>query len=191
MHNNYLVTKPSTRDCIKNTFLEMYEEKPLKKITVSDLIKACNISRGTFYFHFEDIYTLYRECEQDMVAFMEEGLSDLILSTVRKDANKHLEATCRYMTKTYINKIDLFKCFLNGSEKESFRQKWFNSIHLDFAKAIEFANEMPLAKRDYLASFYAGGYVAVVGDWILEDCKEPVEDFADLQVQVLFRGIIS
>lgn len=31
-------------------------QKPLKKITVNEICKACDITRNTFYYHFRDIY---------------------------------------------------------------------------------------------------------------------------------------
>lgn len=43
--------------------------KPFSKITVSELIKTCNVNRKTFYYHFEDIYDLLKwMLEQEAVA---------------------------------------------------------------------------------------------------------------------------
>ena len=36
----------------------MAEEEPLKSITISALTERCKINRGTFYYHFIDIYDL-------------------------------------------------------------------------------------------------------------------------------------
>ncbi|MCD7920015.1 MAG: TetR/AcrR family transcriptional regulator [Clostridiales bacterium] len=35
-------------------------QKPLTKITVSELVTACGLNRKTFYYHFTDIYDLLR-----------------------------------------------------------------------------------------------------------------------------------
>lgn len=32
----------------------------LSKVTVSELIRECNINRNTFYYHFSDIYDLLK-----------------------------------------------------------------------------------------------------------------------------------
>lgn len=40
------------------TFKEMLQTKPMSKISVSDLIRQCDINRKTFYYHFEDIFSL-------------------------------------------------------------------------------------------------------------------------------------
>lgn len=36
------------------------EKKPLSKITVSEIITDCGVNRKTFYYHFEDIYSLLK-----------------------------------------------------------------------------------------------------------------------------------
>lgn len=40
---------------IANTLNELLQHKDLDKITVKELVDACNISRQTFYYHFQDI----------------------------------------------------------------------------------------------------------------------------------------
>ena len=43
---------------IARNLKEMADEQPLENITVSSLCKRCDINRGTFYYHFIDIYDL-------------------------------------------------------------------------------------------------------------------------------------
>lgn len=47
-----------TRRIIMQTFEEMLDEIPFRKITVSSLVNRCEISSNTFYYHFKDIYDL-------------------------------------------------------------------------------------------------------------------------------------
>ncbi len=49
-----------TKKAICDTLKDLLQEKPFSKITVSELIRKCNINRKTFYYHFEDIYGLLR-----------------------------------------------------------------------------------------------------------------------------------
>lgn len=49
-----LRTKKALCDSLKN----LMKHKPFSKITISELIRDCNINRKTFYYHFEDIYAL-------------------------------------------------------------------------------------------------------------------------------------
>lgn len=48
----------NTKIELANAFKELSKIKPMKKISITDLITYCNINRNTFYYHFEDIYDL-------------------------------------------------------------------------------------------------------------------------------------
>lgn len=57
-----------TRRLIKKVFAEMLsEEKELGKISVSELCKRAEISRGSFYSHYDDIYGVAEDYENEMI----------------------------------------------------------------------------------------------------------------------------
>lgn len=53
-------TSLKTKQAMCDSLKEIMKQKPFSKITVSELIKKCNINRKTFYYHFEDIYGLLK-----------------------------------------------------------------------------------------------------------------------------------
>ncbi len=53
-------TSLRTRRLLCNSLKELMKHKSFSKITVSELIRDCNINRKTFYYHFEDIYALLK-----------------------------------------------------------------------------------------------------------------------------------
>ena len=53
---------------IKKVFAEMFaEKKELGKITVSELVKRADINRGTFYAHYDDIYSVAEDYENELI----------------------------------------------------------------------------------------------------------------------------
>lgn len=57
-----------TRKLIKDTFIAMLAEKrEVSDITVSKLAERANISRATFYSHFDDIYDVVEEFESEII----------------------------------------------------------------------------------------------------------------------------
>lgn len=57
-----------TGKLIKKVFAEMLsEKKELGKISVSELCKRAEISRGTFYAHYDDIYGVAEDYENEMI----------------------------------------------------------------------------------------------------------------------------
>lgn len=54
-----------TKDSIKTAFIRLLNEKPLSRISVKNIVDVCNVSRNTFYYHFQDIPTLLEEIITD------------------------------------------------------------------------------------------------------------------------------
>ena len=180
-------SKQSARDIIKAEFVGMYKSLPLNHISVSSLSTACNMSRGTFYLYFKDVRALYRECEYDLINHMDKELPEVVLCTVATDYEKYV-AAFHGLLRCIIEKLDDYKCFLNGSEEASFRQAWFESIRKHFIQSIVFSRSISPEQHDYFTRFFAGGTYTVLNYWILNDCREPAEDIANASAQILFKG---
>ncbi len=57
-----------TRKTIKKVFAEMLsEKKELGRISVSELCKRADISRGSFYSHYDDIYGVAEDYENELI----------------------------------------------------------------------------------------------------------------------------
>ena len=58
-----------TKNLIKDTFAVMLaEKKELSKINVSELVKRANINRSTFYAHYDDIYGVAEDYENELIS---------------------------------------------------------------------------------------------------------------------------
>lgn len=55
-----------TRMIIEKSFLELLQEKPVGKITVTELCEKAQINRATFYKHYLDIPDLLEKIEEDL-----------------------------------------------------------------------------------------------------------------------------
>ena len=58
------MTAPA-REALKASFLRLLEERPLREITVKDIVQSCGVNRNTFYYHFRDIPALLEELITD------------------------------------------------------------------------------------------------------------------------------
>ncbi len=60
-----------TRALIRNTFSQLLmEEKELNKITVSKLVERADINRGTFYNHYDNIFAIAKDFEDELLAVL-------------------------------------------------------------------------------------------------------------------------
>ncbi len=49
-----------SKDSILNALNELIKQKPIDRISVSELARIAKINKGTFYLHFDDIFDLYQ-----------------------------------------------------------------------------------------------------------------------------------
>lgn len=55
-----------TKMIIKDTFFELLKEKPVTKITVTEICAAADINRGTFYKYYSDPLDLLKKIEDEI-----------------------------------------------------------------------------------------------------------------------------
>lgn len=56
-----------TQRNIRNAFLQLRSEKPLERIRVKELAELAEISKGTFYLHFHDVYDLSEQLQDEVI----------------------------------------------------------------------------------------------------------------------------
>lgn len=56
-----------TKQLIKNTFSKLLDEKEFEKITISEIANNAMISKGTFYYHYEDKYDFVQKLIDEMI----------------------------------------------------------------------------------------------------------------------------
>ena len=175
------------KEHIKEVFLELYSQMPLSKIKIGTLIEKCAISRGTFYFYFQDIYDLYYQCEQDLLTISTAKITEVNLSTVRGSYEKHIPVYCEQL-KHHEKYKDQFKVFINGSESRHFEKAFFESIRINYGESLSYTTEAEGPIFDYLINFQASGLANLYITWLSNDCDVPAEDLAELVSRVMFKG---
>lgn len=64
-----------SRKLIKAALADLLQEKPLDKITVTDVVKRAEINRGTFYAHYTDIPDVIHHLIQETFSNIQEVFS--------------------------------------------------------------------------------------------------------------------
>lgn len=97
-----------TKNFIVSEYLKLLETNEFDKITVTDLVDHCSISRQTFYYHFDDIYK--------MIEWAFQIDSDNICSKIKKNENTNGSGYIYFYT-DFMNKYEtLLKKSINTSQ---------------------------------------------------------------------------
>lgn len=75
MGKNTDIRITKTLRSIKEAFMMLIMIKPVNKITVTELAQKAEISKGTFYLHYLDIYDLYNELVKNVASKVAESFN--------------------------------------------------------------------------------------------------------------------
>lgn len=171
MKNFVKYKKTSTE--IKELFIELLKEKPVEKITIKEICETLSINRSTFYRHYEDIYFLFKEVENDLI-------------------NK-LIVVYENIANTDISSIDTMKSILNfiKENKEIYSilmiyqrdvDLWEKVNHLSVDLfLLKIYQKYPNYKKcnqnelRQTVQFITSGFYALYKNWLLDNCKEDIE----------------
>ena len=105
-----------SKSLIKKALAKLMHEKELDRITVSDIIREADISRGTFYAHFPDIRSVLEQIETEEIKKLVSLVNKL------KDGDEELSGAKAFLTCVFeylYNDFEYYKmlmqsCFLNN-----------------------------------------------------------------------------
>lgn len=159
-----------TKRVIAGAMKDLMQQKPLAKISVGDIVTACEINRNSFYYHFKDKYDLvnwifYTELTQTINNEMTQASSGQAL----------VECTCNFF---YQNKA-FYQNALSVSGQNSFAEyfiDWLKTFLLAQTQGIFQTGE----EREFFATFFADAFAISLYRWLASGAKIPPQKFAAL-----------
>jgi probable dihydroxyacetone kinase regulator len=161
-----MTTSIITQKMIAQALKELMNLKAFQKISVSDIMKQCDMRRQTFYYHFQDKYELlawiYQSDTKEQIAdFLDYERWDKILSQL-----------FHYF---YDHQI-FYKNALSVTEQNDFGDYLFHELHGLFMYVIkDLRHNTSSDQLNYQATFFAHGFVGMTKDWLLSGCKTSPE----------------
>ena len=86
-----------TRKRLSDALITLLMQKPVREITVRELTELANVSRGTFYFHYTDIYDLMDHVEREQIHTLELLMDDILPRLEEDSTPEALRALFSYL----------------------------------------------------------------------------------------------
>ena len=177
------MAKKYTKNLIREVFIKMLNEKPLDKITVTDIAKKCEINRNTFYYHYQDIYEILTEIFQKEIQKVIDEYND----TLSWEESFLLAAEFALENKRAIYHI------YNSVRREELEDYIYNVAGNIMTRYVEKkSEEIPASEGDknLIATFYQSALTEMVLRWI-EGGMEEDTDIIIRRIGQLFNGNIK
>ena len=155
------ITKRALEQSLKN----LLQQKPLSKITISDITEDCGISRMTFYYHFKDIYDLVEwACAEDAARALQN----------KKTYDTWQQGFVQIFHAVRENKVfvmNVYRC-VNREQVEKYLTPLTDDLLIGVIN--ELSAEMVVRAEDkaFIAQVYSYAFVGLMLDWIKKGMKE-------------------
>lgn len=165
--NDIMSESQITKRALAESMKKLMAERPIKKISISDIVEGCNMNRQSFYYHFKDKY--------DLVNWIYH--TEFILKVKDLDISiwEVLEKVCNYF---HDNKT-FYRNAFKVKGQNSFSEYFNDVLHSILAEQL---TEVFKNKRnvDFYATFYADAIRVAISRWLLEESKLSPEEFVEL-----------
>lgn len=173
-----------TRRVIRNTLFELMSEKPLSKITISEICARAEINRKTFYRHYREIGDVITELENEILnefsASMRTGNKSVLdVGAAIRDISAVVERRREFfMGLTKLNP-DLFS---NGKIKAMLCR--MISVSMKNVGAVD--DEATLRAA---AEFTVSGVLSLYSAWFDGGCTGDLDFLTEVSVKMTTKGL--
>ena len=175
-------------------FIGLLTEKDFQYITVKEICQRAGVHRSTFYLHYETMADLLNESLQYLNKTFQDKFEDDpadIGSRIREGGQEKLYlVTPEYLT-PYLQFIKEHGAFFRTVVKMSgvFRlEEVYSGMFRDIFNPILERFHVPEEQRRYMMAFYIHGLMAVISEWLENDCAEPVDRMIEVIEHCVMDG---
>ena len=174
-----------TKMFLKESLLELMKEKPVDKITPTELCRKAEINRNTFYAHYYSTRDVLEEIEAEFSDQIIESLSNQF-SAESIDIPQMLNEICRII----YEKQDFCKILLSGNGDGAFFERIImlgkNVIINGWRKGgINLSDD----QMDMFFAYIVTGSIALIRKWAASDMQQTPAEIAALIERATYGGI--
>lgn len=85
-----------SKEAIKQAFVQLCINNKTDKITVTRLLEEANVSRGTFYAHYKDIYDVKEQVEEELLTVCKQLLRETDIHEIARDPYPQILPVVRF-----------------------------------------------------------------------------------------------
>lgn len=167
-------------------FLELLEKKDFAYITIKEICEKAGVNRSTFYLHYETVSDLLSESVEYMNAeflnYIKHDSQEFILKLQDCPVDELYLITPKYLT-PYLNYIKenkrLFRTAIENATTLRLNEIYDKMFTCVFTPILE-RFRVPEQQRKYIMAFYIRGLIAIITEWVNQDCTDSVEYMTSL-----------
>ena len=166
--------------------LALLEKKDFAYITVKEICETAGVNRSTFYLHYETMADLLSESVSHMneqfLAYMKRDSQTFVTKLRDCPLDELYLITPEYLT-PYLGYIEQHKrLFRTATENAAVlgMDKSYDRMFRHVFTPILDRYGIPQQDRGYIMAFYIQGLMAIISEWLKNDCADSIADVVNI-----------
>lgn len=172
----------ATRQRFMDAFSRLYAEKPVEKITVTEIARLAGHNRVTFYQYFKDAYDVLDAMEDEFIGMIRKKMGEILRQGEIPENFAVIFAQVMEENKEAI------QLFFSGSNVEHTLRKLREMIREVGTRVFRLKEEDLYAR--YLLEFYLAGAGSMLVLWIRRGEDLPREELAGIIQRILRDAVL-
>lgn len=170
-----------TTNAIKNSFAELLEEKgQINNVTVTELVKRANITRGAFYSHYDSIYDVAQEIESEL---QEIAFSNIKNISSEEDMFEYIDLMFDYLR----NNENLYRKLMQSNDPIMFINRLSKNFYNTFTKIFK-SKDDPI---DININFYISGTFSLLVKYYRNEVNYSLDSIKEYLKEVLKKLLLQ
>ena len=178
-----------TRKILKESLIDLMKECSITKIGIKDICALAKVSRSTFYSHYEGVWDLLADIEEEMFSYFEDTSVQWGVTVKCGDLNfvTMFEKQLQYIA----DSGNVLKILLSENGSSSFQEKFFKMFMEHSQKVLQNESIVPDDVHIYegYAAFYVTGSIGLLQYWLKNNMHIPIPKLARMYENLIVKKI--
>lgn len=165
-----------SKNLIKKALAKLIHTKDVSKITVSDIIREADISRGTFYAHYADVNSVVEQIESEELQKIIDFVNRFGVERVSEDVGTFIKMICEYLS----NDMEYYRMLTQSNMLDSFIWRLVN-VYYDILleSIVSSGKHRDVDEANLYLLYITSAAKTVLVNWLSGEIKGTPEQIAE------------
>ena len=177
-----------TQQRIISALIVLINEKGFTNLTVSDIARVAELSRGTFYVYYLDKYDLLDKMENEKIdeirSFLESSKNDDEL----KISESQLRETMDFVINSIGEHLNFYKLMFNLGKESNLHEKLYELLTGHLNHVVNDNDKIRDIPFPYFMSYVSGAGLSLIRHWVEDENRISKEELIQHFYEIVNNG---
>ena len=178
-----------SRKLLQNALIELLRQKPLAKIQIGEIVDVADVSRPTFYYHFETKEQLLTSYADEIM----EQTFEAVFGGIEEGEAIDLRKFLLVFYEQWLLHKEVIKWVLQIENQDFLYAHILNHLTIliqENEKVFPRANRLPQDDK-FALNYFVGGVMMLIKSWIDSDTQKSPREMAELTHRLKVDGVFT